>query len=320
MKTLNLNDLRTAITNKINLFIFSASFEDRCLSIASNIDFGMVEEAVVFMNEDQVPFFKQNEVNLIKIVSCVKYSVIKLHSEKPIENAKKILDFFSRIEKKDDFRLAIDITTFTHETLLVLYRIIFLSHFNLAFVDFWYNNAEVYSYLETDNAKKWLSVGNKEIRSIFGYSGFMSPLKRDILVVLVGFEPERTQKLINTFEPSEILLGVGSDSCTDDNSAIQLNRMKHHELVQTYMHSRTFEFPVTSFKDSKSTIERELIDYTDFNIIIAPMNNKITSLAVAQFAIEHSDVQLCYVPAAYYNHEGYSKPGSKCRIFQNTNI
>lgn len=62
---------------------------------------------------------------------------------------------------------------------------------------------------------------------------------------------------------------------------------------------------------------REILDEvgTDKNVIIAPMNNKISTVGAAIVALERQDIQLCYAPATYYNTVNYSTAGDKCYLF-----
>lgn len=47
----------------------------------------------------------------------------------------------------------------------------------------------------------------RKIRSVIGYSGLHSPSKKVLLVILNGFEEERTEHIIDCFEPEKILFG-----------------------------------------------------------------------------------------------------------------
>ena len=46
------------------------------------------------------------------------------------------------------------------------------------------------------------------------------------------------------------------------------------------------------------------------------MNTKISTLGVALAAMERSDLQICYGPAATYNVDNYSSPDDHCYLFQ----
>ena len=178
-----------------------------------------------------------------------------------------------------------------------------------------YANAADYSTNEKDINKKWLSKGIGEIRNIIGYSGFMNPLKKNHLIILVGIELERTKSLIDKIEPNTLSLGVSYDHCSNAPAAIELNTKKHEELCNKYYGSESFEFTVLDPKPVKEILATIAAKHTDSNIIIAAMNNKISTIGVGSFANENPEVQISYATALQYNIEGYTDPGDKCYLF-----
>lgn len=48
--------------------------------------------------------------------------------------------------------------------------------------------------------------------------------------------------------------------------------------------------------------------HANMNLVVAPMNSKISTLGAALAARVNPDIQLCYAPAVTYNFENYSKP------------
>lgn len=316
MKTIDLPDLNAEIAFNIDYFFCSVSFEERCWSIAQNIRSEKIKNSVICCNIDQEHTFRGHRDILSKVLENTTITNLDLKSDSPIETADTFIKFFSEVKNVQTAIFAIDITTFTHEALLILLRVIQSKQIPEQHVYYLYNNASDYSIKELDPHDKWLSIGIKEIRSVIGFSGFMSPLKKNMLIVLVGFEPERTTKLIECYEPHRIVFGVGGDHCSDASSAIELNRVRHRELVEEYPNASSFEFSLLSPEATYEALLSISKEFSDYNVIIAPMNNKISTLGAALYALDHKHVQLCYVPAMYYNTEGYSLPGTKCFFFQ----
>jgi len=317
MRKIELKELRQNIDFDIDYFFCCASFEERCFSIAQYLDVTRIKNSIVCYNEDQVNSFKGHELKLQEILKASQNLItIRLNSDKPLSTAEALLKELTAIEKIETKRIVVDITTFTHEALLILFRLLSSKKIPSSNITFLYNNASDYAVNEIENSEKWLTVGVKEIRSVIGYSGFMSPLKKNLLIVLVGFEPERTKKLIDNYEPHAISLGVGNDYCADISSAIETNKQKHRELVQQYPNTFTFEFSVLEPSEAAEALKKEIKKFPNYNIIIAPMNNKISTIGAALLALDNTELQLCYVPARYYNTDGYSTPGSKCYIFE----
>ena len=49
------------------------------------------------------------------------------------------------------------------------------------------------------------------------------------------------------------------------------------------------------------------------------MNNKLSTMAVANVAFEYPDVQVCYASTNQYNTEAYSSPADKVILFDFNN-
>jgi hypothetical protein len=67
---------------------------------------------------------------------------------------------------------------------------------------------------------------------------------------------------------------------------------------------------------TKDAIQRQISEFDDTNPIIAPLNTKISTLALAQAVEENDSIQICYASALLYNVEDYSEPKEHCYIFK----
>ena len=54
----------------------------------------------------------------------------------------------------------------------------------------------------------------------------------------------------------------------------------------------------------------------DTNIVIAPMNNKISTVGASLAAISNENIQLAYAKASLYNTDGYSSPSDNVYFFK----
>ena len=48
-----------------------------------------------------------------------------------------------------------------------------------------------------------------------------------------------------------------------------------------------------------------LNDNNEYNFIVAPLNNKISTLGVAFAGLDNQDLQICYAEAEEYNYDNY---------------
>ncbi len=313
---IKIQELKKTINYEVDYFICSASYEERCLVIPTQLSECNIKNVAIFCNKDFIELYNGNENKIASLFPIANSKIYNLNTKAPAPNALEILSLFDTIEDVQKMKFFIDTTTFTHETLLVLYKVITLKSIPIENVTYAYINASDYSINETDLDKKWLSKGIGEIRNVIGYGGFMNPLKKNHLIVLVGIELERTQSLIDKIEPNSLSLGVSYDHCSKSLAAIELNKVKHKALCDKYLDSESFEFTVLSPRPVKDTLVEVASKHSDCNIIVAAMNNKISTIGAGIFANENHDVQISYATALQYNIEGYTIPGDDCYLFQ----
>jgi hypothetical protein len=288
---------------KFDLFICCSSFEERCITISENLDKDQLENVRICHFENNYEISNINCKRLADIFSSNSFKIIILKKHDPINNYTRFKELLETLN--EGCRIAVDITTFTRENLLILLRIILLTKINLD-IHFYYTPSSVYSS-DVDIQDCWLSKGVKDIRSIFGYPGDFSPIKNFLLVVLSGFEYERAQTLIDNYEPTKILLGKAPSIDSINSSLAELNEINFRKLKQKNPMAEDFLFSCVDIIETKRTILQIMDKYNEeFNIIIAPMNNKLSTLAVGLAAIENPKMQICYASTNQYNINCYS--------------
>lgn len=311
MEKLNGKQLTRAVqSSKIDAFICSSSFEERCFVVPNLINELKPKQILIFYNSNEV---EEISINADKIIGISKNQSgsekIKLNSEDPISNYMQVINAVENLisQHKSKPNLLIDTTTFTHETLLVLLKIIHLKKSVLGRVYLCYVGAEEYSTNTVGDEDKWLSKGVDQIRTILGYPGFTDPTKKNHLIILFGFEYERTKKIIDVYEFDIISLGFGDIPIQENHMKINYNR--HKKLVTETPSAHQFTF---SLRDPSVT-KKQLLTYIkkpqlkEANTVIAPLNNKISTIGAGLAAIANENLQIAYAKASIYNTEGYSK-------------
>jgi hypothetical protein len=180
-----------------------------------------------------------------------------------------------------------------------------------------YVNAKEYS--NGDNVdQKWLSKGIEEVRAVLGYSGNLVPSKGTHLIIIVGYEFERAIAMTNILEPNVLSLGYGkSENATveKDKEANSYYSQLIREMSPSYPEIEQFEISCSDPYKTCENLEKYIKKIKNKNILIAPMNNKISTIGVGLLALKNKGVQVCYGPAMTYNILNYSTPGSNCYIF-----
>ncbi len=292
----------------VDVFICCASFESRCKSISMNLNVSSVGSAVIFVNQDYAHLASRN-VRDLEQVFVGKHTTVELDTTNPLLTADRISSSLARFTgAKSDARIVIDITSFTRESLLILFKYLFDRQGRGYSVEFLYANAKEYSIGDVSK-DKWLSKGNREVRSVIGYPGVLVPSRQCHLIVLVGFEDQRALSLINECEPARISLGIGDELewATAPHQCINVDRMRRLTSAVGVVHE--FKFSGYDARGTKQTVEKIVDGATGYNTVIAPMNTKISTLGAAMVALVNESVQVCYAQANIYNARNYSEPG-----------
>lgn len=314
---IKITEMSTQFNVPVDLFICSSSFEERCFTVANEVSEGVKpKESLVFYNDNEYLEITSNAKKLGALLNANEENVISLNSDKQIQNAIRINEVLDFKLKSHVDTILLDTTTFTHETLLVLFRLLCFkkSAFKNLFIT--YVGAKDYSLNETELADKWLSKGISEIRTIMGYPGVMSPARENHLVVLFGFEKNRTNNLIDHSQFEKVSLGFGTKTNSINSKHYDLNYERHCELMNKYTHASKFELNLTDPFRAKEDIEKYLSDFSGDNIVIAPMNNKISTIGASLVAIDNPRVQLIYAKAIEYNVIGYSQPMDSVYLYK----
>ncbi|RKE55352.1 DUF6293 family protein [Sphingobacterium detergens] len=308
MEKITLKDIKHQLAGcKVSHFLTCASFEDRSSSLVKVMLGQEIDDIGIFATIDFAKEIEESRNHMCHLLQDYKVQKIDLKISDPVFSFINIVNYCVNIFVNEPVFLVLDISTFTHEHLLILFRVIrdYKRESDTVFVS--YTSVQEYSYNITEHTDKWLTKGVKELRSIIGFPGYFDPTRRNHLIILVGFEVERVIKLIESFEFEMVTLIIGSsDNPMSINNQI-INEHRYDQILTMYSHAKKMEVSLTNPQEVKTTILNYIKDFDDYNTVIAPMNNKISTLGVGYAAMENTDIQLFYMQANIYNTEGYSK-------------
>lgn len=310
-----LNSLPSQFTEHVDALICSASFEKRSTVIPSNLNRENIDRAIVFANKVGYTSLIDETAEQLKAMFGTRGSIASIVMENPLTVADRLQRELQLLKQQPATTFAIDITSFTHESLLIVLRVLreYMRPSDRVFC--LYNSATDYSTgLSPD--QKWLTKGVGEIRSVLGYSGSIVPTRKIHLIVLVGFETERAERIIAAYEPSELSLGYGSPLESISLPLHNLNKRFHKKLSDRYKNVSEFTFSCEDAIAAKIAVQKCVESRNGFNVFIAPMNTKISTVGVALAALENPAIQLCYATAEQYNFEAYSTPSDQCYFFE----
>lgn len=305
----------------VNVLICSSSYESRCLSVPTRLDPAKLDFALVVENEHKRRYDSPNAEQLRRHFGdrCIPVVVDPASSLSIADGLREALAKVRRVEGQ---RYLVDVTTFTHESLLILVNLLGMSlrrgEKSTDDVVFAYVGAEDYSVGDKDE-DKWLSKGVGPIRSVLGFAGELLPSRGHHLIVLVGFEHERARALIEKYEPSVISLGYGRTGTATNMRHESANRHFHRlvmAMAATHGQVREFSFACDDPVETRAVIGQVIAACPDYNTVIAPMNTKLSTLGAALVGIENPNVQICYARAHHYNYHRYSQPGQDCFLLR----
>ncbi len=297
----------------VDVFFASASFEIRCLSVLRQLPRASVRSAVIANNTTYGDAIAAN-LKTMRDEFEGNIRELTVRSDDPVLSAENIATAINDVVTGPPKRILFDVTAFTRETLLM--SLFFLARTlrttdNICFV---YTNAKEYSVGDSPE-QKWLSKGIREVRSVIGYPGRVSPTLPTHLIVLVGFEFERALELVRLCEPSAVSLGISDASEQGAAPHHTTNQRIHEELRRTLAHVNTFVFKTYDVDATREALLRQVQTQTNVNTVIAPLNTKISTIGAAMLALQDDRIQLCYAPANLYNVKNYSTPGDDYYIF-----
>jgi hypothetical protein len=304
-----LSELTVEFGDAIDLFVCCASFEVRCLSVARHLNCDNVGRVVIARNE---PFANASGTNFRELSALfgTKASLLSVSSDDPVSTAD---NFVSALREQDlgaARHIVVDITTFTHEMLLILYQVGDAFFRSTDTVDFVYAPAADYS-LGDPPEKKWLSKGIREVRSVMGFPGKLLPSQSAHLIILGGFEEFRALALIRELEPSLVSVGYGDRNEQSTGPHQETNEVKVRRLRSLVGDVHNFVFSCYDPVSACETLTALVATSPGYNTVLAPMNTKLSTLGAARFATLNEQVQVCYAQPEIYNYSAYSKPGTE---------
>ena len=318
MLFLPLTSLSSALEAPLDLLLCSASFEIRCRSVPESLDLHRIKSACLCHNENLLPYVNDN-LELLQKRFSANASELHFDTDNPLKTADELWRAFSKTFQGPPKRVLIDVSTFTHEGLLICLRAIKNVVRPSDVVQFTYVPAKEYSIGDEDE-DKWLSKGIREIRSVIGYPGEILPSRRIHLIVLVGFETERARAVVDAYEPSLISLGYGTEGASTSKKNFAANELFHKRMMALFPKSRSFTFTPNDHAKTAASVQNEVALNPGHNVVIAPLNTKLSTIGTGLAAFQNDAVQLCYAQAEFYNFENYSLPADSVNLFSISGI
>ncbi len=292
-----------------DLFICCASFEDRCLSSASimGIDY-RTNFAIIFVIEEAL-YKKQVDNNLFRLKSELGKRtskgtfVISCQKGNPLDGITQLKNIWRRCQPRNPEEpfITIDISGFTKIYLLQLLHYLVIE-LNLGIPRILHTTQ---TYLPTK-----LTQGVDQITTIPNFFGSISWEKQTVLVLLLGFEPERSLAVWKHFNPAKTIALITSPPRFGN-----LDYLRYAHENNAYLLSQP-SVEITNVPSDNPYAVKDVLEtiYNDtrgsFNMVIGPFGTKPQTVGVFLFCLEHPKVQVVYsFPVKYTRSYLQRKPG-----------
>ncbi len=292
-----------------DLFVCCASFEDRCLSSALKMGIGFrVRFSVIFVIEE--PFYSsQVDTNLFRLQTELGKRtsegvfVIRCQRDDPTEGITQLKGIWPRCKPKDTDEpfITIDISGFTKIYLLQLLHFV-VSEQNLGIPRILHTTQ---TYLPTK-----LTRGVEQIATVPNFFGTLSFEKRTLLVLFLGFEPERSLTVWKHFNPSRTIALITNPPRNNNADYLVYARKNNAHLIsQPTVEVR--DIPPDDPYAVRNTLETIYHEVRDsFNMVIGPFGTKPQTVGIFMFCLEHPKAQVVYsFPVNYTRSYLQRKPG-----------
>lgn len=305
------------LENQADIIISCISFEERCTAVCKNLkEQGKIRTVLLYHNTDACASASKNDDGCLDAINKwqseienhlknlrIKYHIFAGRHRNIRIKLKAIKEIILEIKNylgEDSKRpvIGLDVTCFSRIDLIILLDYLF---------DFFPNAIVKTIYVrpnEHDNT--WLTKGYSAIDSIIGFSGCYDYLKKDLLVILSGFEKERPQNYIDAYEPDKIMFGSSYTHPTKAMFGAMTKDVKDYFLEQ-YKNTIAFDFSADSISACLSDLESAVTpELANHNVIVAPLCTKLSVIATFLYAKKHPEIQLAYCYPKEYNWERYS--------------
>jgi hypothetical protein len=282
-----------------DLFICCASFEDRCLSGVAKAGAGFrVRFSIIFVIEE--PFYdKQVDTNLQRLQNDLgkKTSegvfVIRCQRDNPLEGIGQLKAVWGRCQPKDpdESFITIDISGFTKIYLLELL------HYLVA-----EQNLGIPRIIHTTQtyAPTKLTRGIEQITTVPNFFGTISFEKQTLLVLFLGFEPERCLTVWKHFNPAKTIALITNPPRNNSTEYVRYAKKNNASLI-SQPNVEVRDVPSDDPFGARNVLEGIYHEVRDsYNMIIGPFGTKPQTVGVFLFCLEHPKAQVVYsYPVAY---------------------
>ncbi len=283
----------TSSLGEVDALITVASWEERFTKGFNNLVRSKKPTRVLaFYFEEYYKWSEQN-VEGAKIL-CeslgVAIETVALSMSEPGSTWKKLNDWVMSIPA-DTKELCLDITTMPRET---IWELLYIIKQRLR------NVHVTYTYYKPGNYGDWLSAEPGRPRLVYRMSGIIKLGTPTTLLILTGFDVDRTKRLVRMYEPQQVILGLQIGEQFGNEVK---NIKKHKEAFTRDKKIIMFEGNQYDPNEIKSKIVDELTPFKNTNIVLSSLGPKPGAIGIYKAYVSNPELAISYAPSGQYNKE-----------------
>lgn len=266
----------------------SLGFEDYANS--NKIDLVLIIEKQDSLNQDKTQTSLFNIKNLCSLKKIpIETIIVENNDKKTFEDLQSLIQQLGK-----DNNVTIDITTMSRNIIWML----------LFFIKEKFEAVKIIYTLPKAYCGDWISKEPSIPSLLLKHSGIIDLDLKNCLIIITGFDTDRTKQLVRFYEPQKIVLLIQTGIDFDNNKR---NNAEEHKLVCEELGYNVANIDIQSIDSYSSdlgysSIQKLIKSYKpDYNIILASLGPKLSAISLYQIYLKNTEVALSYVPCKEYN-------------------
>ena len=280
--------------NNSDLLVIFASWEDRFrIGFDRDLMKGQIKEALVFFFGSYAERTKENRHAAEELCKekCIEYTPAEIDIDQPANNWRTVVECIEKAIAKCT-GILIDISTMPREIIWYVFWIVEQYQREARYI---YHSPQKYG-------DDWLSRDPRAPRFVYKLSGIALPSAKTALLVTVGFDPPRAERLVSCFEPAKLLIGVQSSSSFPRNDEVMAEYRRTMAKYEKEYDCDVFELDAYADDRGMSSIQEVLRPLgTSYNILTSSLGPKLTAISLYKLKVQDEKVGLVYAPANQFN-------------------
>lgn len=279
----------------MNNILFSyPSWEERAyISFKENVEYYKIHKAYIIrnvksLNKEKTTFYltkiEENCTN-----NNIDINFIDIESDGVViwNTLKECVNNLS----KDD-NIILDITTMSRNIIWTL----------LFFFRESYPQITIVYYQPNNYSDTWISKEPETPRLLFKHSGLIELGLPTYLIIITGYDPERTRQVLGYYEPQKVFLVIQTGEQL--NNHIKNTKELHISACENVGISNIEIAEIDSYNESfgLDNIEKIILEYKGrANFILTSLGPKLSAISAYQCYLKHPEIALSYLPCKEYN-------------------